>query len=523
MDSSRPAVHQGGSVTSADTSALGGAALQAFHGVLSRSLVFWEVWPLVGFASVLVLVYLLTAPVFGLPFDDSYISLQFARNLAGHGFLTFDGETASAGATSLLHVAILAIPIKLGVDPVKASVAVGVLLQLGLVVAMYWLAWTIFKDRLVAALSGASVGVMGYLVFDALNGMETTLFLVVSTAAVAAFLGARSERRYLAAGILAAIAVLTRPEGGLLLGAMGLYYLVNPERGEPVASLPALRRLALLAGPSVVALIGLAAFYWATTGSPTPGTATAKYLFFREFEIRRQIQADWVQTAVANFIAPVLPWLALAAFSFRRRETLLFVFFWASFIIMYFLLFPGGLSHYWYRYQHIFLPAIAVFGSAGLISFLRGHRWRRWDVVSAGLIGVMLLGAVLFQYNSYRNLYADNVNLNETRQVAIARFLRQVMPAGATVATHDIGVIGYYSEREVIDLVGLVNPDVIDYHDGRRLREYVDQVQPAYIVVFPSWEDRYLQLGLRDNPELFEEIEVFWGGLEPFIVYKTHY
>ena len=501
----------------------GAVATQTLQGTLARALAFWEVWPLVGLALALVFVYLRSAPVSGLPFDDSYISLQFARNLARHGLLTFDGETASAGATSLLHVVIVAVPIKLGLEPVKASVAMGVLFHLGLVVAIYWLAWTIFKDRLVSALSAASTGVIGYLVLDALNGMETTLFLLVSTAAAAALFSARGDRGFLAAGVLAALAVVTRPEGVLLLGAMGLYYLVNPERGDPVASKGAARRLALLAGPSVVVLVGLVAFYWATTGSPTPGAGTAKLLFFREFEQPLQARFNLAQGGLANFIAPVLPWLALAAFAVRRREVLLFAFFWVAFIVMYFTLFPGGITHYWYRYQHVFLPAIAVFGSAGLVSLVRSRALRGWDVVSAGVVGIVLLGYVLFQYNSFRNNYADDVSINETRQVEMALYLRDVVPLGGTIATHDIGAIGFYSEREVIDLVGLVSPDAVEFHDGRRLRAYVDEVQPSYIVVFHSWEDRYLQLGLRDDPALFEPVQIFTGGREPFVVYKTHY
>jgi hypothetical protein len=42
-------------------------------------------------------------------------------------------------------------------------------------------------------------------------------------------------------------------------------------------------------------------------------------------------------------------------------------------------------------------------------------------------------------------------------------------------------------------------------------------------VVLPSWENRYLRLGLKDDPELFEQVEVFWGGTEPFLVYRTQY
>ena len=523
MDAERPAVVKDSRVPSAEGTPSWIAFERFVRGALSHALARWEIWPLAGFAFALTLVYLEAASTLGLPFDDGYISLQFARNLADHGFLTFDGETASAGATSLLHVAVLAVPIKLGVEPVKASVSVGIALHLSLVLSVYWLGWSIFKDRIVASLSAASVGVVGYLVLDALNGMETTLFLTVSTAALATFFSARSERALLATGVLVAFAVLTRPEGVLLLGAIGLYYIVDPKREETLITLPAVRKMALLAGPTAIVLAGLAVFYWSTTGSFTPGTATAKLLFFREFEGSFQGKYGAAQGGVANFIAPILPWLALAAFAVRRREALVFAFFWVAFIIMYYALFPGGLTHYWYRYQHIFLPAIIVFGSAGLVSLVRGRAFRLWDVVSAGVVGVVLLAAVALQYDAFRNHYAFDVNLNDSRGVALATYLRVEVPPGATIATHDIGAIGFYSDREVIDLVGLIEPEAVDFHDGRRLREYVDDVQPDYIVVFPSWEDHFLRIGLTEDPELFEQIRSFPGGVEPFVVYKTHY
>ena len=490
----------------------------------TQALAFWEIWPLAGLALAMTLVYLRAPHVIGLPYDDSYISLTFARNLAEHGFLTFDGREASAGATSVLHVAVLAVPIKLGLSPVHASLAAGIVAQIGLVLATYWLAWTIFRDRLTAALAGFSIAVMGYVVADALNGMETSLFLLVSTAAAAALFGARNERGMLAAGVLAALAVLCRPEGGLLVAAMGLYYAVDPERAGPLLSPGSLRRLILLGAPALLTLVALSIFYGAATGSLAPGTASAKLQFFREFDAPLRIRFDMTLAALGNFSGPVLPWLALAGYGASRRQALVFAFFWCAFFVLYLMLFPGGLGHYWYRYMHVFLPPIAVFASAGAVSLLRGRSFRAWDVVPIALIGSMLAGAMVLQYNSFRNHYADDVTVNEQRQVGLARYLSETVPPGDTIATHDIGAIGYFSGRELIDLVGLINPDAVDYHDGRRLREYVDSVQPDYIVVLPSWEDRYLQLGLTKDPALFELIAVFdTPGREPFIVYRTHY
>ncbi len=458
----------------------------------ARTLAAWSHLCLLGHGEVafamvlalgLTLVYLLSADVVGLPYDDSYISLTFARNLADYGFLTFNGDTASAGATSLLHVVILAVPIKLGGEPVATSLAVGIACQMALVAAVYLLAWSIFRDRWTSFLAAVSIGIMGYLALDALNGMETTLFLLMTTAAAAAFFTATSWRGYLVAGVLVALSILTRPEGVLFLAAVTLYYVIT--RDGPVLRMSSddLRGFAMIVLPGVLVLVGLTFYYWATTGTITPGTATAKLFFFHEFEQSYLARYDVALGGVMNFVAPVLPWLILGGFALRRRETVLFALFWVAIVIMYFVLFPGGIWHYWYRYQHVFLPPLAMFGAAGLVSLVRGRTWTMFEIVAGIAFGVILVGMTVFQYENFRNRYTYEIRLIEHEQIAVAKFLRDEVPPDVTISTHDIGAIGYFSQREVIDLVGLVNSDVINFHNGRRLREYVDKVQPGYIVV----------------------------------------
>jgi len=483
-----------------------------------------ELFLVMAFGLGLTLVYLWAVDVVALPYDDSYISLHFARNLAEHGYFTFDGETASAGATSPLHVVSLAIPIKLGAEPIWTSVVEGIVFQMLLIGATYWLAWSIFKDRWTAIIASGSVGIMGYLVLDALNGMETTLFLAVTAATAAAFFDARTWRGYLAAGLLAGASVLTRPEGFLLLGAMGLYYLVFNVDTRLRLNMEDVRRLVLLALPSVVALVGLSIFYWATTGEITPGTATAKMRFFREFELSHVQRFDLAQNGLASFLGPILPWLGFAAFAVRRREAVLFAIFWVAFMVFYYYLLPGGLNHYWFRYQHVFLPPVAVFGAAGIVSLVRGRTWEPATLALAGAVGIFFAGMVALQYENFRYTYDFEIDLAEGRQVVMAKYLRDEVPPGVAIATHDIGAIAYFSEREVIDLVGLVNPDVVDYHEGRRLREYVDEEEPGYLVILDDWEPLFLRLGVREDPALFEEVRVFSGGRSgPFTVYRTHY
>src|SRR5215216_4357252 len=66
------------------------------------------------------LIYVWTPATLSPTFDDSYISLTFARSLAEHGKISIDGQSWSTGATSPLHVFIVANLVKTGLSPINA-------------------------------------------------------------------------------------------------------------------------------------------------------------------------------------------------------------------------------------------------------------------------------------------------------------------------------------------------------------------------------------------------------------------
>src|SRR3954454_24727549 len=116
----------------------------------------WLAQPLlvafIGLVSALI--YVWTPDTLSPTFDDSFISLTFARNLAEHGKMGFDGTTWSTGATSPLHVFIVANLIKVGLTPINAAISLGVICTVWLSIATYFLGWAVFKRRNVALLAG---------------------------------------------------------------------------------------------------------------------------------------------------------------------------------------------------------------------------------------------------------------------------------------------------------------------------------------------------------------------------------
>lgn len=92
--------------------------------------------------------------------------------------------------------------------------------------------------------------------------------------------------------------------------------------------------------------------------------------------------------------------------------------------------------------------------------------------------------------------YAQDVAIIETEMVASARWIAVNTPPNALVAAHDIGALGYFGGRKIIDLAGLVSPEVIPFiRDEVKLANYLDNQHVDYLETFPSWYPYLSKLG----------------------------
>jgi hypothetical protein len=92
--------------------------------------------------------------------------------------------------------------------------------------------------------------------------------------------------------------------------------------------------------------------------------------------------------------------------------------------------------------------------------------------------------------------YSEDVAIIQSEMVPAARWIAQNTPPDALIAAHDIGALGYYGERKILDLAGLISPEVIPFiRDEPRLADYLDQRGAAYLVTFPNWYPLLTQRG----------------------------
>jgi hypothetical protein len=146
-----------------------------------------------------------------------------------------------------------------------------------------------------------------------------------------------------------------------------------------------------------------------------------------------------------------------------------------------------------YQYGRYVIPAMPVYfvlGLSGMALLFQAGRKTKPGRLLTFAAQVSLVGVWLgFYFLGARN-YARDVAIIKTEMVAAAKWVAVNTSVGEVVAAHDIGALGYYGQRTILDLAGLVTPEVIPFiRDESRLAEFLDQRGAAVLVTFPGWYD----------------------------------
>jgi hypothetical protein len=77
--------------------------------------------------------------------------------------------------------------------------------------------------------------------------------------------------------------------------------------------------------------------------------------------------------------------------------------------------------------------------------------------------------------------------------------LNQHTAENAKIAAVEIGTIGWYSDRHIIDILGLVNPLNARFIGERRFEEWLNHYSPDYILIHdPLWPHEAGAVAARD-------------------------
>jgi hypothetical protein len=94
--------------------------------------------------------------------------------------------------------------------------------------------------------------------------------------------------------------------------------------------------------------------------------------------------------------------------------------------------------------------------------------------------------------------FALDVAIIESEMVDTAQWINRNTPGDALIAAHDIGALGYFGGRSIIDLAGLVSPEVIPIiRDEHAIANFLEGQKADFLVTFPGW---YPYLSSRAAP-----------------------
>jgi|GEM_PF-1968851 len=404
-----------------------------------------------------------------LPFDDPWTHQVYARNLALHGQYAFNLGEPSTGSSAPLWAALMVPAHWLGLDPVLWSLACGLLSLAGL----GWIAWSWAEKRFAPPLPPlltAGLLLSPHIGWSAVQGMETAL-----VAAVALLILYRTDQRSwgqgrdaLVDGVLNGLLLWLRPEAPLLT-------LVTawPRRRM------GWRRWLLLALGYLALAVPYVALNWAAGGRPLPQTVYAKIAYYGRPLSPGTLLAflgSLAQTLAPGIWPLVLVLAVVAVVRMARQRAWPWgpALAWAAVTVGVAALRLPVVLHLARHFVPI-LPPLALAAGAGLEPL--SGQWRK---VVLGLgAGMMIVGLVVGAA-----LYRPACALIHDSQVAMGRWIAANVPPEETIATHDIGAVGYWGRHPVVDTLALVTPEltaVVAARDTAGLLDYLQAHNVHYL------------------------------------------
>ena len=460
-------------------------------------------------ALIAVLFYLLvSAWIFrvGFPLDDTWIHLTYARNLADYGQWAFRLGERSAGSTAPLWTFLLGI---------------GFLFKLAPYIWTFFLGWILLTLLGIHAEKSARALLPAYkahipwvglffvfawhLTWSAVSGMETLLHAYIIFIVLTMLLS--GSRHYMLLGVLVGTSIWIRPDGITLLGPV-LFTAIFLEKSAQ-SFIEALGKTLIgfgaLYGPYML-------FNLSLSGNLMPNTFYAKQAEYQAYWLSQPLAARLV-----SYLWPFLasPFLILLPGAFawiykkvRQREwaTIASLLWFFGYIAIYFIRMPA------YQHGRYIIPAFPIlylFGILGMIEYISAvHANRRivffWQV----FLGVF---CVLFSYIAARQ-NAYDVYWIESEMVQTAKWVQKNIPPDALLAVHDIGALGYYVPNPIIDMAGLITPQVVPFiRDSSRLAEYLNARSADYLIVF---QGQYPGL-------VAQRTSLFTSGVQPDLLHIT--
>jgi hypothetical protein len=388
--------------------------------------------------------------------DDTYISLQYARNLVHGNGLVFNLGERVEGFTHPLWVFVEAAAIGMRLPIRTALQGISVAAWIGAAVSASRAArdagvtgWTLWSPGIVVAATA-------HLGFWSLSGLETAAYAFALAEGVRLVLAADRDLRprSLRTGFVFGVAGLLRPDAVLVFAVAWPWVVARfARRREWTLERTATEGALGMAG--ILALLGpWQIFRLAYYGAWLPNTYYAKMEFSRPVALKRGL-TYLVESAghgpVFLMIAGIILLWRMRRFEVRLPAT----------VAAAHLAYVAWVGGDYMDFERFVVPLVAPLAIALAVSAAVVGRvtWRARGCVAAAVAAALSPYVVSPKVTSFTNA--------TIRFLPAARWLREHTPAGALVASPAAGAIAYVGGVRVLDEFGLTDAYVARHVDPR--------------------------------------------------------
>lgn len=400
--------------------------------------------------------------------DDAYITARYAENLAhGHGWVWNVGTSPTDGTTAPLWTLILAGVVLTRFPFVPTVLALNAVLY-GLMALFGWI--------LVRRLSTSFAPFM-YLALAAITsvflhrceGMETVLYSALILGGIAAW---QHDRLRLALAC-AAVLPLVRGDGLLFLTALVAIALSQRRFRELMPGIAA----------ACLPLVAWEIFSFVTFHTLLPTSFLAKHA--QTADVSGKI--TW-----ASFLSQAWPmagsvWIVAGALCClwvcRRQAGVRLLIVWLILYVFFYTCVANVPEQSWYVLPAwwTLMPLVAAGAEVAVVRWQRGR-----DLVAKIPVAVLapLLIAGLWPMPRFLGDALASPAPRLTHFYAAANYLNH--HRAGLVATAEIGTVGFYSHDPIVDLLGLVSPEVVPHLAHHDYAWAILHEHPRYLLLWGS-------------------------------------
>ena len=440
--------------------------------------------------------------VFIYPLDDVYIHLSIARNFAESGFWSVNPGSFDSASSSILYTLLLSSMIYIFGDQVYHPLIINILAGYGAVFWIYKFFEDFYSER--ALYLGMSVSLLSLLYLMVVVGMEQTLHMLLCVMALYYIKkninSGYSKNDFLKLLIVILLLGMVRFESMFFVTALSGVLLINRKIKESV--------LILIAGFLPIVIFGLISMDRGGFFFPNSVLVKGNYPDGNLFLSLWMIFKKGILTNLSFYKLFLFPFVCFGIYlydKYSRREIadifkneILIIVVVATAILQSLF---GLIRHRYENYLVLMLFIVAISVSGKYLKLPKGFSFKNNFRQTIFLGSLALFGIVGVYLVAYFQpvMQVSSKNIQE-QQVEMSRFLHDHYK-GQKIVANDIGAISYFSNVELLDILGLGSTDVTRFFVDNKaldqnqlnikfhtfLADYIRDHQYKIAAIYPEW------------------------------------